>query len=65
MCLKWMEKKIHRLSIWDFGMVKLALILLGMIVGAYISGFVQQYILYLAMVVVVLYAILFYKVFKK
>lgn len=62
---KWAEKKIRKLSIWDFSLVKTALIIFGIIVGAYISTFVKQHVWYFIAVFVLLYAIVLYRVFKK
>jgi len=63
--LKWSEKKIRKLSIWDFALVKIVLIIFGVIIGAYVSDFVKQYLWYFAGAFVVLYGILFYKIFKQ
>jgi len=62
---KWAEGKIKKLSLWDFAMVKIALGLLGVIIGAYISTFIKQYVWYFVAVFVVLYGLLMYKVFRK
>lgn len=61
----WAEEKIHKLTIWDFSIVKVALIIFGIIIGAYVSTFVKQYVWYFVGIFVVLYGILIYKVFKK
>jgi putative Mn2+ efflux pump MntP len=63
--IRWSEETIRKLSLWDFAVVKMVLILFGMLIGAYISDFVKQYVWYFAGVFVVLYGILIYKIFMK
>jgi len=62
--LDWAEEKIHRLNIWDFAMVKVALVVFGMIIGAYLAGFVKEYVWYFGAVFVLLYVIILYRVFR-
>ncbi|RLI99884.1 MAG: hypothetical protein DRP06_02835 [Candidatus Aenigmatarchaeota archaeon] len=63
--VEWSEKKIRNLSIWEFALVKITLVLVGIMIGAYLSTFVQQYALYFVTVIAVLYAVLLYRVFGK
>ena len=63
--LKYSEKKIRNLTVWDFGLVKILLALFGIIIGAYISAFVKQNVWYFGGAFVVLYPIVLYRVFKK
>jgi len=64
--IKLSEKYLKRITIWDWALLaKPALLLLGMIVGAYISGFVKSWIYVFVTAVVILDAILFYRIFKK
>ena len=63
--LTWAEKKIHTLSIWDFSVLKIELVILGMIIGAYISNFVKGYVWYFIIAFVVMDSWLMYKIFKK
>lgn len=63
--LSWAEKKIRNLNVWDFGLVKVLLVLSGIIIGAYISAFVKQYAWYFGSAFAVLYIIALYRVFKK
>ena len=66
MCLmKWMEKKIRKMSTWDMAMTKIALISFGMMVGAYWSSFVRPYVTTLLIIWAVLYIIIAYRFFKK
>ncbi len=60
--MSYWEKKIRQLSIWDFGVMKIALILFGMVLGAYVAGFVHQYVWWFVVVFVVLYIWLVYRV---
>ncbi|MCK5283869.1 MAG: hypothetical protein KAK00_10810 [Nanoarchaeota archaeon] len=63
--LAWAESITKKLSIWDISILKTALVILGMIIGAYTATFVKEYVLYFWTVFGVLYAYLLYKVFKK
>lgn len=60
----WMEKKIKKLTILDFSVLKLALILLGMVIGAFFPAFVKQYIEYFVVVIIVLYGYLIFRMYK-
>ena len=63
---KWSEKSIKKInSVWDMAIFKLCMASFGVIVGAYISGFVKQYIAIFAALFIVTYAWLLYKIFKK
>lgn len=42
--MDWGKRKIQKMTVWDMGLVKLACILLGLIIGAYASTFVKEYI---------------------
>lgn len=63
--VEWSENKIRNLSIWEFALVKITLVLIGIVIGAYISTFVQQYAVYFVTVIAVLYAVLIYRMFGK
>jgi putative Mn2+ efflux pump MntP len=39
---QWAEKKAKGMTIWDIGVLKVYCVLFGMLVGAYLSGFVKQ-----------------------
>ena len=62
---KCFEEKIHKLTLWDMALIKTTLIVFGIIIGAYISTFVKQYLWYFVGAFVVLYAILLYRFFRK
>ena len=38
--IEWAENKINQMNIWDFGFLKVLLLLVGMIIGAYVSEFI-------------------------
>lgn len=61
----WGEKKIRKMSIWDFALAKIILVLFGAVMGAYCAVFVRQYVIYFATGIVVLYAYLLYKILIK
>ncbi len=61
----WANEKVKKLNYWDIGSIKWASIFFGIIVGAYISDFVKQY-LWLFVVLAVLLAIKpLYKIYSK
>lgn len=62
---KWYDSKAKKLTMWDIAMLKTAVLVLGIGIGAYIPEMVKQNIWYFAAVFVVLYAVLLYKVFSK
>ncbi|RLG13936.1 MAG: hypothetical protein DRN71_03950 [Candidatus Nanohalarchaeota archaeon] len=63
--IEWAEGKIRELSIWDFAVVKIALVIFGMIIGAHMHVFVKEYLMYFVGVFVALYAVLVYRMFLK
>ena len=63
--IEWAEEKIQKLSIWDFAVVKLALIIFGVVIGAHMHVFVKEYLVYFVGVFVALYAVLVYRVLLK
>lgn len=42
--ISWAEQQTKALSIWDIGVLKIYCVLFGMIVGAYLSSFVQHHV---------------------
>ncbi|RLG14367.1 MAG: hypothetical protein DRN66_02270 [Candidatus Nanohalarchaeota archaeon] len=63
--IEWSEKKIRKLTIWDFALIKIVLVLFGIVIGAYFSTFVRAHVWHFCSVFIVLYAVLIYRVFKK
>lgn len=61
----WSEEKIKKMTIGDFAFLKIALVLLGIIVGSFIPMFVQQYLWVFILVLVAMYLLLLYRIFKK
>jgi hypothetical protein len=59
----WAESRIRKFSIWDIAVFKTYLFFLGMIVGAYVSQFVQVNIWYFAVIVVLSLVWLLYRMF--
>ncbi len=59
------QKKIHNLSLWDFVLVKVAVGVMGIIIGAYLSPFILDRIWYFAAVFVIAYGIVIYHIFGK
>ncbi len=52
--IQWAEERTKALGIWDIGVLKIYCVLFGIIVGAYISGFVRQHVWWFVGPVVVL-----------
>ena len=52
--IQWAEGKTKALGIWDIGILKIYCVLFGIIVGAYISGYVRQHVWWFVVPVVVL-----------
>ena len=42
--ISWAEKKIKKMTFWDMTLTKFTAMFFGLIIGAYISGFVRQHI---------------------
>lgn len=62
---EWANERIKKLDIWDIGGIKWAAIFFGIIVGAYISNFVKQYLWLLIALVILLAIRPIYRLFKK
>ena len=39
---EWAERRTRALTLWDIGALKVYCVLFGIVVGAYISGFVRE-----------------------
>ena len=63
--IDWAENKINQMNIWDIGFIKMLLLLVGMIIGAYISEFIISNIFIFAGIAVFLYILITYKFYKK
>ena len=63
--MKWAKKTIKKLDVMDIAALKTCCLFIGMILGAYISAFVKQYIWIFAVVAILLWAWLAFKVFGK
>ena len=42
--MKWAEKCVKKMTIWDVSLLKIYVILIGIIIGAFIPLFVKEYI---------------------
>ena len=50
----WAEEKSQSLTIWDIGVLKIYCVLFGVVVGAYVSTFVREQVLWFVAAVIVL-----------
>ncbi|MBT8397717.1 MAG: hypothetical protein HKO65_05850 [Gemmatimonadetes bacterium] len=41
---EWAESRTNAMTIWDIGALKVYCVMLGMIVGAYMSGFIREHL---------------------
>ncbi len=64
-CIDKIMEKMRRMTLWDYGLFKTSLALLGIIIGAFIAGFVKQYIWYFVAITVISYAALLYRIFRE
>lgn len=61
--MKWAKKVVKKMTIWDMSLLKTCMVVIGIIIGAYISGFVKANIWWFAGVAIVTYVILLKRVF--
>ena len=60
----WGEQKIRKFNIWDIGIFKTYLFVLGAIVGAYFSKFVLEYIWYFVIIASISLIWLLFRLFR-
>jgi|TARA_Y100000310_G_C20688171_1_gene820463 hypothetical protein len=60
--MKWAKKLVKKMTIWDVSLLKTCMVVIGIIIGAYISVFVKANIWWFVAVAVVTYLILLKKV---
>lgn len=60
----WAQKRIKKMNIWDFGFFKLSLLILGMILGAYLSNFVLTNVWIFIALFAVFYLIVLIRIFR-
>ncbi|MCM8762619.1 MAG: hypothetical protein NC905_01700 [Candidatus Omnitrophica bacterium] len=63
--VKWSEDKIHKMNMWDIALVKFVCVFFGLILGAYISEFVRQYIWIFLILFLAGYITAIYRFFSK
>jgi len=60
----WIDKKTKKLSVLDIGFVKIGAMIFGLIIGAYMSSFVKQYLIAFIVLFVLFSIVPVYKFFK-
>lgn len=60
----WAESTVKKLDVYDFAVLKTAVAIFGIVIGAYIAEFVKLYVVWFIIAFVVLYTYLLYKVFS-
>ena len=51
---KTLKRKVKKFDVWDIGLIKWSCLFLGAIIGAYIAGFVKQYLVWMIVITIVL-----------
>ena len=51
---EWAERKSNAMTIWDIGVLKIYCVLFGIVVGAYVSLFVQEHVWWFVVAVLIL-----------
>lgn len=59
--LEWAEQRLHALTIWDIGVMKLLLLLVGMIAGAFMPLFVRVHLRWFVIIAALLWAFMIYR----
>jgi hypothetical protein len=63
--MKWADSIVKKMGVWDVAALKLYVAIFGVVLGAYISVFVKQYVWYFVAVFLVLMVRMLYIVFGK
>ena len=63
--IDWINSKVQAQNIWDIGILKFFVVTVGIILGAYISNFVIQNILYFVAISIILFILLMYRFIKR
>ncbi|MCF7861408.1 hypothetical protein K9M79_04095 [Candidatus Woesearchaeota archaeon] len=63
--IKWAEQKIKNLTIGDFAILKIVLVITGIVIGAYISDFVKLNVWYFIGTFIILYGYIVYRVLTR
>ena len=63
--MDWYNQRLKNLDVWDIAALKTYCLLIGVVIGAYIPGFVQTYFWILIAIIVLLMIKLLYKIFGK
>ena len=61
---EWMEQRVKAQTVWDIGVLKLFCLIVGMIIGAFISAWVIQNVWWLVGIGAVLLIWLMIRVFR-
>ena len=62
--IKWVNLKVKAQNLWDIGTLKIFCTIVGMILGAYKSSFVIEYVWWFGVIAVVLFICLMYRFLK-
>jgi len=62
--IKWVNQKVKAQNLWDVGVLKIFCLIVGMILGAYNSSFVIQYVWWFGVIAIVLLIWLMYRFLK-
>ena len=62
--IEWVNQKVKAQNLWDVGILKIFCTIAGMILGAYISSFVIEYVWWFGVIAIVLFICLMYRFVK-
>ncbi|MCK4641422.1 MAG: hypothetical protein KAU06_08790 [Candidatus Marinimicrobia bacterium] len=62
--IEWANLKVKTQNIWDIGILKIFCTIVGIILGAYISNFVIQYVWWFVVIAILLFIWLMYRFLK-
>ncbi len=62
--IDWINSKVQAQNIWDIVILKLFVLTVGIIMGAYISNFVIQNIWFFVIISIILFILLMYRFIK-
>lgn len=62
--IDWINQIVKAQNVWDIGVLKLLCVAVGMILGAYLTDFVLQYVWWFGIISILLLIFLLFRVVK-
>ncbi len=60
--ISWADQKVKSMNVWDWGILKIFCVLIGMILGSFIVSFVQTNMIWLIVICILLLVYLLYRI---